>query len=303
MTTSSALPAVVPRTLDDAVNVLTEHPDLTIVAGGTDVMVGVNEGRGVDGWLSLRRVDELRRIDLDGPPGGSGPDRRSGHDVSLTLGAGVTFSDLLSATGRMGASHGTPVFPGALVAAARTIGSVQIRNAGTLGGNIVTASPAADAVPPLHLYDAELELHSARGVRRVPIEEFCIGPKRTSLERGELLIAVHLCSLGGVEGFAKVGARNAMVISVCSLATRLDPASGIARVAIGSAAPTVVRARAAESFLLDRSDADAFADAVVEASTPIDDHRATAAYRRHALAVLARRAHAARWREIEESAA
>lgn len=265
--------AVAPRTVEEAVALLAARPELTVVAGGTDVMVGVNDGRHqVDGWLSLRRIPDLREI--------------TDHGDTLDIGAATTFDDVLRQL-----AHRTP----GLARAARTVGSPQIRSAGTIGGNVVTASPAADAVPMLLCHDAEVELVAAGGARRVDLAEFATGPKRTVLAPGELLRSVRLTSLGGVESFAKVGTRNAMVIAVCSLAARLDVERDIARVAVGSAAPTVVRAREAEAHLLDPRGADTFADVVVASAAPIDDVRATAAYRRHALHVLARRAHAWLW--------
>lgn len=271
-------PVVSPTTVDEAVTSMAERPELYVVHGGTDVMVAVNEGRTeVAGWLSLRRLRELARIERDGE--------------AVTLGAGVTFAaierDLAACT------------PG-LAAAARTVGSPQIRRAGTVGGNIATASPAADSVPALLCHDAEVELRSRAGTRWVPLEQFTTGPKRTVRRDDELITAVHLPSTGGIETFAKVGTRNAMVISVCSLAARLDPARGVARVAIGSVAPVVRRVRTAEAALLDREAADEFAAEVVGAASPIDDARASAAYRRHALGVLARRAHARLWRDVAE---
>lgn len=269
--------AIVPRSLEAAVATHREWPELTVVNGGTDVMVGVNEGtRKVVGWLSIRRVRGMDEI------------TRAGDGI--IIGAGANFDTLQLAL--------RTTVP-ALAAAARTVGSPQIRRVATIGGNLITASPAADAVPALMCHDAQLELVSADSSRRVPIEEFATGPKRTALRAGELLASIHLPSLGGVELFAKVGVRNAMVISVCSIAARLDISCGIARVALGSVAPTVRRAREAEQLLLDPQAGDEFGDAVVRAADPIDDHRATAAYRRHALGVLGRRTHRRLWHRAD----
>lgn len=267
---------VIPTTLDDALSTLAERPELRPVHGGTDAMVGINAGTSTaDGWLSLRRVESLDRIDQ--------------HDGQLLIGAGVRFETI---------EHSLTELVPSLAAAARTVGSPQIRRAGTIGGNLATASPAADSVPPLLCHDAEVGLTSTLGTRWVPLDAFAIGPKQTVRRPDELIAAVRLTSIGGAQSFAKVGTRNAMVISICSLAARLDPSTGLARVAIGSAAPTVLRVRSAEDALLDPTGADAFAAEVRAAARPIDDARSTARYRTTALGVLARRAHAALWRSL-----
>ena len=279
--TTSSVVAATPRSLDEAIRIRADDPERRIVHGGTDVMVGVNAGTvDIERWLSLRRVSELSE--------------RSYDDAGcLLLGAGTTFAGLSSAEGQ----HLT-----ALQMAARTVGSAQIRSAGTIGGNLVTASPAADAVPPLFCYDADVELQSTRGVRTVALTDFFTGPKATVLANDELLTRIRLNSTGGVEWFSKIGTRNAMVISVCSLAARLDPENGVARVAIGSVAPTVRRAVDAEAMLLDPTAADEFAEAVVASAAPIDDVRSTAHYRRRALGVLARRVHGRLWHDLKVAA-
>jgi CO/xanthine dehydrogenase FAD-binding subunit len=172
----------------------------------------------------------------------------------------------------------------ALAEASRTVGSPQIRNRGTIGGNLGTASPAGDALPPLLIEDAEVEVVSVRGARRLPLAEFVVGVKRNALAPDELIVAVRLEPTGSRQTFMKVGPRNAMVIAVCSLALAVDRERGQVRAAFGSAAPmpTLVTASLAQ--------ADGFPDVVAEAASPIDDVRGTAEYRRHALRVLARRA-------------
>jgi CO/xanthine dehydrogenase FAD-binding subunit len=179
----------------------------------------------------------------------------------------------------------------ALAEAARTVGSVQIRNAATIGGNLSTASPAGDALPVLACYDAEVELASVRGTRTVPLGEFLVGPKRTDLGADELVVGVHLRRTAGRQAFAKVGTRAAMVIARCSLAARVDPTTGDAGVGIGAVAPRALAVPAAADVLAAGGSVDDFVAAVVSAAAPIDDMRTTAAYRRHALAVLARRMH------------
>jgi CO/xanthine dehydrogenase FAD-binding subunit len=164
------------------------------------------------------------------------------------------------------------------------VGSPQIRNRGTIGGTLGTASPAGDSLPPLLVEEAVVELGSVRGVRTVPLAAFLLGPKRNALEPDELVLAVRLRPGGQRQTFMKVGPRNAMVIAVCSLALVVDRERGEVRAAYGSAGPVpaVVRAPLAE--------VDAFPEAVAATCSPIDDVRGTAEYRRHALRVLARRA-------------
>ena len=172
----------------------------------------------------------------------------------------------------------------ALAEASRTVGSPQIRNRGTIGGNLGTASPAGDALPPLLVEHARVEIASVRGVRTLPVEEFLLGVKRNALEPDELVTAVRLDPSGSSQTFMKVGPRNAMVIAICSLAVAVDPEAGEVRAAFGSAAVTATR------VIVPLGDAASLPERVAEAASPIDDVRATAAYRRHALRVLAGRA-------------
>jgi len=249
-------------------------PDAPRIAGGTDVMVELNFGRRrPDAVLDLSRIAELREWQaLDG---------------HVRLGAGVTYTRVIAELG--------DELP-ALAVAARTVGSPQIRNRGTIGGNLGTASPAGDAHPPLLAAGAVVELESrARGERRVPIDAFFVGPKRTAAAPDELIRAVLVPLPRGPQQFAKAGRRNAMVIAACSFALALDPAAHRVRTGIGSAGPTPLRALEAEHFLAQAPGWDSpatakrFGELVAAAARPIDDVRATAAYRRHALAVLARR--------------
>ena len=172
----------------------------------------------------------------------------------------------------------------ALAEASRTVGSPQIRNRGTIGGNLGTASPAGDALPPLLVEDAEVQVASVRGERRLPLGEFLLGVKQNALAPDELIVAVRVEPARAPQTFMKVGPRNAMVISVCSLALQVDRERGEIRAAFGSAAPTVRLVTAP----LD--EAEGFPALVAESASPIDDVRGTAAYRRHALGVLTRRA-------------
>jgi CO/xanthine dehydrogenase FAD-binding subunit len=212
--------------------------------------------------LNLNEVPELR-----------GWSRRNG---SIRLGSGLTYDEAM----RSPLADALP----ALAQASRTVGSPQIRNRGTIGGNLGTASPAGDALPPLLVELAEVELASTRGVRTVPLRDFLVGPKRNSLEPDELVTAVTIVPSGAPQTFMKVGPRNAMVIAVVSLALVADRERGELRASFGSAGPVpgLVRGSLDESA--------SFPERVAEAATPIDDVRGTAAYRRHALRVLCTRA-------------
>jgi CO/xanthine dehydrogenase FAD-binding subunit len=249
-----------PRTLAEALRLKAERPEAVPIQGGTDVMVELNFDRArPQTLLNLNEVDELR-----------GWSRENG---SIWLGAGLTYSEAMQ----------TPVaelLP-ALAEASRTVGGPQIRNRGTIGGNLGTASPAGDALPPLLVAAGEVKLVSLRGERWLPLPEFVVGPKRNALADDELIAGVRVEPAGAPETFMKVGPRNAMVISVVSLAFRAD---GELRAAFGSAGPVPTLVRAS----LD--DAASFAVRVAEAASPIDDVRGSAEYRRHALRVLTRRA-------------
>jgi CO/xanthine dehydrogenase FAD-binding subunit len=252
-----------PRTLEEALRVRADRPDAHPVQGGTDVLVELNFDRlRPPAILNLNEVEELRGW------------RRENR--TLVLGAALTYTEAME-------SELAELLP-ALAEASRTVGSPQIRNRGTIGGNLGTASPAGDALPPLLIDGAEVVLASVRGARVLPVEEFLRGVKQNALEPDELVVAVRVRPTKATQTFMKVGPRNAMVIAVCSLALTADRERGELRAAFGSAAPvpTLVTAPLGE--------ADAFPDRVADAARPIDDVRGTAAYRRHALRVLTRRA-------------
>jgi CO/xanthine dehydrogenase FAD-binding subunit len=251
-----------PRALEEALRMKAEHPDALPIQGGTDVMVELNFDRARPGaLLNLNEVPELRGW--------------AREDGALRLGAGLTYTE---AMGR-DLAEALP----ALAEASRTVGSPQIRNRGTIGGNLGTASPAGDALPPLLVERAEVELASVRGTRVLALEEFLVGPKRNALAEDELVAAVIVRPSGNRQTFMKVGPRNAMVIAVCSLALAVDRERDEVRAAYGSAGP--VPALVTGSL----DEADAFPDAVAAAAKPIDDVRGTAAYRRHALRVMTAR--------------
>ena len=258
-----AVDVLTPRSLEEALALRAEHPHALPIDGGTDVMVDLNfDRRRPPALLNLNEVRELRGW--------------SREDGSLRVGAGTTFTELRR-------PPLAEVLP-ALAEAARTVGSPQIQNRGTLGGNLGTASPAGDSLPPLLVDGAEVELASVRGARTLPLADFLVGPKRNALEPDELVTAVLVRPGAGRQTFMKVGPRNAMVIAVVSLALAVDPDRGELRAAYGSAGPVP----ALVSAPLD--EAAEFPDRVAAAARPIDDVRGTAAYRRHALRVLTARA-------------
>ena len=276
-----------PDTLADALAMKAAHPGARPIAGGTDLMVELNFDRSrPEEIIDLARVPELRE--------------HGRENGALRIGAGVSYTRLIGELGDR--------LPG-LAIASRTVGSPQIRNRGTVGGNLGTSSPAGDGLPPLFASDAVVEVASAaRGARRVPVAEFVTGPKRNALRDDELIVAFHLAPAGGPQQFAKIGTRNAMVIAVCSLSVHLWPRERAVTACIGSAGPTPIRAREAEAFVVGELDWESraplgaaavseFGALVERAARPIDDVRGTAAYRHHALGVLARRTLTWTWNE------
>ncbi len=278
-----------PRTLDEALAEKAAHPDAIALAGGTDVMVEINFGRlRPAGIIDLTRIPELREWR-----------REDGH---LFLGAGVTYSRIVREL--------ADFVP--LVQASRSVGSPQIRNRGTVGGNLGTASPAGDALPVLAAYDADVVLQNRRGTRSLPWKTFLIGPKKTASAPDELIVGTRWKLVNGPGSFSKIGTRNAMVIAVAGLCLVVDEEARQVRVALGSVGPTILRAREAEQYIAERLTWDdpgqpvaddvvqEFAQLVGRAARPIDDVRGTAAYRTHGCTVLAGRA--LRWALEERKA-
>jgi CO/xanthine dehydrogenase FAD-binding subunit len=277
---AQAIDVLAPRTLEEALQMKRDRPEAVVIAGGTDVMVAVNFDRlRPRAFMDVSRLRELQQW------------RET--DATLQLGAGLTYTRIIRE------------LPGyvPLVQASRTVGSPQIRNRATVGGNLGTASPAGDALPVLAAHDAEVVVASAnRGERSLPWDRFLTGPKRTALEPDELILGTRWPTTSGPGSFSKIGTRNAMVIAVASLCLVIDEASRAVRVALGSVGPTIIRARDAERFASEHIPWDGpgtelpveamgrWADLVAEAATPIDDVRGSAAYRRHACRVLATRA-------------
>ena len=275
-----------PSTWAEALAMKVAHPEAVPIAGGTDVMVEINlDHKRPETVMDLTRVADLAEWATE--------------DGLVRVGAGVTYARIIDELGdRM---------PG-LAMASRTVGSPQIRNRGTVGGNLGSASPAGDAHPPLLASDALVELASASGSRRVPVSEFFTGPKRNAARKDELIAAFLVEPAKGPQTFSKVGTRNAMVIAVCSFGLALDAGRRQVRTGIGSAGPTPLPAREAEQFIEGELDWDGrrpptdaalarFGELVAAAARPIDDVRGTAAYRRHALSVMARRSLSWAWHE------
>ena len=266
----------------DALAVKTEEPGALAICGGTDVMVDVNFARTRPPiLLDLSHLSELEEWR-----------RRNG---TIELGAGVTYHRIIEEL-----AADLP----ALAIASRTVGSPQIRNRGTVGGNLATASPAGDAHPPLLATGATVRAESMRGTRDIQIDRFFVGPKRSALQPDELIRSVSIPVARGPQQFSKVGTRNAMVIAVVSFAIALDLGRRRIGTGIGSAGPTPLQASDASSYLNRELAADGywdehraiapdvvdrFAEMVASAARPIDDVRGAARYRTHALRVMARR--------------
>jgi CO/xanthine dehydrogenase FAD-binding subunit len=279
-----------PTTWTEALAMKAAHSDALPIAGGTDVMVEINFDRHrPPAFLDLTRIAELAEW---GPV-----------DGMLRVGAGVTYTRIIDELGDR--------LPG-LAMASRTVGSPQIRNRGTVGGNLGSASPAGDAHPALLASRAVVELASVAGTRRLPAHEFFVGPKRHAMRKDELIAAFLIEPAQGPQQFSKVGTRNAMVIAVCSFAIAIEPERRRVGTGIGSAAPTPVMAPEAEKFIegvleesslwqkpapVAESALVRFGELVAASAKPIDDVRGTAAYRRHALAVMARRSFVWAWND------
>ena len=271
---------IVAKSVNEACALLAENPDTTVLAGGTDLMVQVNKGASsLENVVDLTRISELKGWTI--------------NDSEIVLGSGISYSDLSK-------PELASILP-ALAQASRTVGSPQIRNAGTLGGNLATASPAGDTIPVLVAMNAILKLRSSKGQREISVDEFVTGVKSNALHAGEIIESVRLPLLEGPQEFLKVGIRNAMVISVVSLALLVDDKGKNLRVGVGSVSPVPFRATEAEEFIAGEFDWEnysqlsekvksRFSKLVADSTKPIDDHRGTSEYRKHSVAVLAKRA-------------
>jgi CO/xanthine dehydrogenase FAD-binding subunit len=273
-----------PDTLEEAVAARSHHPGATPICGGTDLMVAMNfDHSRPDTFIDVSRIPELHEIQADDAA------------PTVTIGAAVPLTLIAAQLGG--------VLPGVCIAA-RTVGSPQIRNRGSLGGNLGTASPAGDMLPPLVAAGAIVHVRSASAERSIPAKEFVVAPKKSALAPDELIVSVEIPKARGPQQFAKLGTRNAMVISVCSYALNMDEHNRSFTGAIGSAGPRILSTdEACAELAISLQDAGAweslhpleaalvndFGKRVAAAAQPIDDVRGTAAYRRHALSVMASR--------------
>jgi CO/xanthine dehydrogenase FAD-binding subunit len=270
-----------PTSVDHLLNLLADNADASLLAGGTDLMVEVNlHGRRPHTVIPVGGLPELREWHHRAASG------------TVTIGAALAYSD-------MEKGPLAELVP-ALAQAARTVGSPQIRAAGTIGGNLGTCSPAGDILPVLSAMNATVHVLHRDHSRDVPFSDFMTGVKRNCLAPGEIVHSVTVPVIRGWQGYAKVGTRNAMVISTASACLVHDADEGHVALALGAVAPTIVRANAAEAWLSARLDlrgrfsvdsnlANEFGRIAATECSPITDHRSTAEYRRHAVSVLARR--------------
>ncbi len=261
---------LLPRDIDELWAMRSENPEAALYAGGTDLLVRRHAGYATAPCLiCLERIEELRTIQTE--------------DGVLRIGACATHSDCLESP--LVARH-APV----LIQALGHLGGPHIRNMGTIGGNVCTASPAGDTLPPLYALEAEVVLRSPGGERRMPLDRFVTGPGKTDLGADEILehVRIPFGEQFSVHNFEKVGQRNAMAIAIVSLAAvaRTGPRGVVEdiRLALGSVGPTVIRCEAAEQALTGRRlNMTALRDAaklVRSTVRPIDDIRASAKYRR-----------------------
>jgi xanthine dehydrogenase FAD-binding subunit len=266
-----------PACLEELFCQLDRHPEALAMAGGTDLLIRLSCEQAADGrpLLLLANVAELQGISDTGN--------------ELSIGAATTLSRLIADPL---AGHHSPL----LIRAARTIGGPAVRNMATIGGNISTASPAGDSLPPLHLLGAKVELASRQDKRRLPIGEFVAGPGRTQLHNNEIITRILLPHAENFtfSTFEKIGLRRSLAVAVTSFAGMVRISSGgiveEARFAWGSVAPTVVRLPGLEAELvgsrLGRDSIRKAAETVRQGVSPIDDIRATADYRRSVAANL-----------------
>ena len=255
-----------PKSLADALKMLRDEGPVVPMAGCTDIYVSLNFGTLTDTrFLNLWRLDALRRIELRGGV--------------LSIGALATYTQIIKSpiVGRR-----LPF----LVAASREIGGVQIQNRGTIGGNIANASPAGDSLPVLAAAEAVVVLRSADGTRRVPFADFYTGYRKTVRQPHELIVAIEIPSLRGRQWFRKVGTRAAQAISKVVMAAVRAPRP---RIALGSVAPVVIRARRTEEALAAGASLEEAGQLLAEEISPIDDLRSTADYRRQVTVNLLRR--------------
>lgn len=269
------MPVFIPSSLDEATQLLSVNPGAHLLTGGTDMMVEVNfNHRHPETVIALRNIPEFQKWSIDTASG------------LVHIGSSVPYATME----RGELAEALP----ALAEAARTVGSPQIRAAGSIGGNLGTCSPAGDSLPVLSALDAVVHLQSESSHRSVPFAKFMVAPKKNSRLPNEIITGVSIPVTNGWQGYAKVGVRNAMVISVASVCLAIH--DGKVRVALGSVGPTIIRCTKSEAWInsvglenVNQTIAQEFGEHVRGESRPIDDHRSTAEYRRHAVGVLAAR--------------
>ena len=278
-----------PKTLDEALALKSAHPLALCINGGTDVMVELNfDRKRPEVLLDLSAVEELSKWSHEGE--------------NINLGAGVSYSRIQAELAEF--------LPG-LAMASRTVGSLQIRNRGGVGGNLGSASPAGDAHPSLLSTGATVNVASVQGKRSIDIHEFFIGPKKSALKADEIITSIVITKARGGQQYSKIGTRNAMVIAVCSFGLAIDATAKTVGTGIGSAGPTPLRAPEAEAFAASKLDwangaaispdvLKEFGALVAAAARPIDDIRGTAAYRRHTLGVISARSLKWAWKTTNE---
>lgn len=269
-----------PESLDDVLELVERHPDARLLAGGTDLLVRLRREPSTATLISLERVAGLRAIET------------TRDDGALAIGATTRIAELADSSVL---ADRAPL----LQRAAQAFGAPAIRNMATLGGNLCTASPAGDCLPPLYALGAQVELISAAGCRRLPIADFILAPGRTVLARGEVVTRVLLPAREPFawQSYEKIGRRRSLAISVVSFAglLRLADAQRVAEVhlAWGAVGPTVVSAPEIADGMVGRTLDPALIDAAVENARavvqPIDDLRAGAGYRRALVGNLLRR--------------
>jgi CO/xanthine dehydrogenase FAD-binding subunit len=269
-----------PATIDEALRLKSElGADARVIAGGTDLILKMR-----DHLYSPSLLIDLQNLALDAI---------SGKADGVRIGPSTTHSQLLAS------ADINAIFP-ALAQACREFAGPPIRNRGTIGGNIVNASPAADLIPPLLAYDASVVLASSAGIREVELAEFFTGPGQTIMAANEILTEIRLPnpSSPGAATFIKLGQRRSMAIALVSIATRLSlDKNGLlseARIVLGSVAPTPVRALDAEALLVGSKPTEELIDSAAivagKTATPITDVRASEGYRNDMTEVLVRRA-------------
>jgi carbon-monoxide dehydrogenase medium subunit len=268
-----------PQSVPEALQMMADRPEALPLAGGTDLLVQMKEGRRpIEALVSLKRVSEMHQFSQNG---------------NLTLGAAVTLGQVV-ADDQIKAKYA------ALAKGAELIGSVQIRNMATVGGNLCNAAPSADTAPPLLVLGAQAVIVSTQGERIIPLEEFWLGPGYTVLQPGELLkeIIVPQPLPGSGSFYLRQTPRAWMDIAMVGVAAFVtldaDDTISEARLALGAVAPTPVRAKTAETLLLGQLLTDDVLQAVgttaAQEAKPIDDLRASAEYRQHLVKVLTQRA-------------